>query len=107
MLINMQKKLIKVHPADNVAVALVGLTAGEVVSFEGISIKTVSDIKAKHKIALKDFDSGDRIIMYGVLVGKANVPIKKGEVLTTQNVKHQSEKVYKKNRHYWLDSPKC
>ena len=34
--------------------------------------------------------------MYGVLVGKAVQPIKKGEVLTTENVKHQSEKATKK-----------
>ena len=35
--------------------------------------------------------------MYGVLVGKAVKPIKKGEVITTENVKHQSEKVFGKN----------
>ena len=34
--------------------------------------------------------------MYGVLVGKANQLIEKGGLLTTENVKHQSEKVFKK-----------
>jgi altronate hydrolase len=92
----MQKKLIKVHPSDNVAVALVNLVAGDSISFEGQVIKIVSDVKAKHKIALETFKVGDRIMMYGVLVGKANMVIQKGNVLTTINVKHQSEKVYKK-----------
>lgn len=92
----MQKKLIKVHPSDNVAVALVNLTAGEVVVFEENSIHIVSDVKAKHKISLDKFIEGDRIIMYGVLVGKANCAIEKGDVLTVNNVKHESEKVYKK-----------
>ncbi len=31
--------------------------------------------------------------MYGVMVGKANQFIEKGEVITTENVKHQSAKV--------------
>lgn len=92
----MQKKLIKVHPSDNVAVALVNLIAGEIVPFVDKKIKIVSDVKAKHKISLTKFDKGDRIIMYGVLVGKANGIIEKGDVLTISNVTHESEKVFKK-----------
>lgn len=92
----MQKKLIKVHPLDNVAVALVDLPAGDVLEFEGESIKIRSNIKAKHKVSLAKFNVGDRIIMYGVLVGKATCIIEKGDVLTINNVKHQSEKVTKK-----------
>lgn len=84
----------KVNASDNVAVALVNLQAGEVISFEGEDIKVLSDTKSKHKIALQKFESGDRIIMYGVLVGSANGTIDKGDVLTTENVKHQSEKVF-------------
>lgn len=90
----MQKKIMKVNASDNVAVALVNLQAGEVISFEGEDIKVLSDTKSKHKIALQKFESGDRIIMYGVLVGSANGTIEKGDVLTTENVKHQSEKVF-------------
>jgi altronate hydrolase len=89
----MQKKLIKVNPTDNVAVALVNLTAGEQINFEGETITIVSDVKAKHKIALTDFQVGDRIIMYGVLVGKASAFIGKGDLLSTFNVKHESDKV--------------
>lgn len=92
----MQKKLIKVHPSDNVAVALVNLKTQDIVVFEGNSIKILSDTQAKHKIALQRFDKGDRIIMYGVLVGKANQSIEKGDLLTIGNVKHESEKVTKK-----------
>ncbi len=92
----MQKKLIKVHPSDNVAVALMNLVEGDVISFENESIIAVTDVKAKHKIALEHFNAGDKIIMYGVLVGKASKDIQKGEVLTTENVKHESAKVSKK-----------
>lgn len=92
----MQKKLIKVHPSDNVAVALVNLSVNDVIDFEGQSITIESYTKAKHKVALNNFKTGDRIIMYGVLVGKVNGNIPKGGVLTIENVKHQSEKVEKK-----------
>jgi altronate hydrolase len=89
----MQKKLIKVNPSDNVAVALVNLIAGEIISFEGESIKIESDVKMKHKIAMTPLNIGDRIIMYGVLVGKASARIEKGGLLSTLNVKHESDKV--------------
>ena len=89
----MQKKLIKVNPSDNVAVALVNLVAGEVIYFEGEDITIESDVKMKHKIAMYPFSEGEKIIMYGVLVGKASSPIAKGGLLSTENVKHQSAKV--------------
>lgn len=89
----MQKKLIKVNPTDNVAVALVNLSAGEVLSFENETITIETDVKMKHKIALQPLEAGDRIIMYGVLVGKASSRIAKGGLLSTANVKHESDKV--------------
>src|SRR6218665_648277 len=92
----MQKKLIKVNATDNVAVALVNLAAGESITFEGLTIQIVSDVKAKHKIALTDFQIGDKIIMYGVLVGKASAFIGVGDLLSTANVKHESAKVFGK-----------
>ncbi|MFV5693369.1 UxaA family hydrolase [Flavobacterium sp. LT1R49] len=89
----MQKKLIKVNPSDNVAVALVNLVAGEVINFEGEDITIETDVKMKHKIAMYPFEIGEKIIMYGVLVGKASAPIAKGGLLSTTNVKHESAKV--------------
>lgn len=89
----MQKKVLKVNPKDNVIVALLDLPAGESVHLDGADYTILKDIKAKHKFAAADFEDGDHIIMYGVIVGKANQSIKKGEVITTENVKHQSAKV--------------
>lgn len=101
----MQKKIMKVNVSDNVAVALVNLKAGETISFEGQDIKILSDTKSKHKIALEKFESGARIIMYGVLVGSANGVIEKGDVLTTENVKHQSEKVFGRTESFNWTAP--
>lgn len=89
----MQKKILKVNPKDNVIVALLDLSAGESVHLDGAEYTLAKDIKAKHKFAAVDFQEGDQIIMYGVIVGKANQFIEKGEVITTDNVKHQSAKV--------------
>ncbi len=89
----MQKKVLKVNPKDNVIVALVDLPAGESVHLDGADYTVVRDIKAKHKFAAQDFEAGDHILMYGVIVGKASQTIRKGEVITTENVKHQSAKV--------------
>ena len=90
------KKLMKVNAVDNVIVALQDLEQGSQLTFEDKEIVPTSAVKAKHKIAENAFAVGDDIIMYGVLVGKASKPISKGEVLTTENVKHQSEKVFGK-----------
>lgn len=89
----MQKKVLKVNPKDNVIVALMDLPAGESVHLDGTDYTILKDIKAKHKFAAVDFEDGDHILMYGVIVGKANQSIRQGEVITTENVKHQSAKV--------------
>lgn len=92
----MENKLIKVHPEDNVAVALIDLWQGDKINFEGEDVIVLFDVQAKHKIALVDLNAGDKIYMYGVLVGKATSEIKKGGKLTTENVKHEASTTTKK-----------
>lgn len=102
----MQKKILKIHPSDNVAVALVDLSAGEFISFEERQLEVLLKVKAKHKIALQSLDKGDKVFMYGVLVGKATSAIKKGEVLTIDNLKHESQEVTKKTERFKWQAPK-
>lgn len=101
----MQTKIIKVHPEDNVAVALADLWKGETLQLDNIEINILKDVAAKHKISLVDLLEGDKIFMYGVLVGKATVPIQKGEVLTVDNVKHQAEQAHKKTETTGWNAP--
>ncbi len=89
----MVQKLLKIHPLDNVAVALTDLSAGESISIERENLVVGEKIKAKHKVALSKFHANDEIIMYGVLVGKATQTIEKGGSITVRNVKHESAKV--------------
>jgi altronate hydrolase len=83
-----EHKLLKVHPADNVLVALTPLEKDARVTYDGQDYTIQEIIKAKHKFATVDLAPGDSIIMYGVLVGKAQEPIKKGGLISTANVKH-------------------
>ena len=45
-------KIIKINPADNVAVAIDNLTAGEVINVAGNNIILKNNIPAGHKILL-------------------------------------------------------
>jgi len=74
----MKSRLIKVQNEDNVAIALVDLWQGDTVEFEGEEVFILSDTQAKHKISMVDLAPGDKIYMYGVLVGKATEEIKRG-----------------------------
>src|ERR1043165_4038723 len=87
----MNQKVLKVHPDDNVIVALQDLKKGEVVSYNGTEYAIVDDIPAKHKFFTNDMSPGDEVKMYGVLVGKAQNEIPRGGLMTTSNVKHASE----------------
>ena len=84
----MELTTLKIHPKDNVAVALTVLTKGTALSNGLSGIAVLDDIPAKHKFAVTDIHEGDEIIMYGVLVGKAIKSISKGSRLTLDNTKH-------------------
>lgn len=86
----MRAPFIKIHPEDNILVAIKDLTKGQAIDHEGDTITLIYDTQAKHKFAIRDFKIGDPILMYGSLVGKATKPIAKGEVITTENVVHAS-----------------
>jgi altronate hydrolase len=84
----MNHRVTKVHPDDNVVVALSTLNKGEKVSYNGSDFTLADTIPAKHKFVTKDMKPGDAIIMYGVLVGKAETAIPAGGLISTSNVKH-------------------
>lgn len=94
----MQSKVLQVHPLDNVLVALASLKAGEEVSAGDGTISVVSSVPAKHKFAATDLAPGDAIVMYGISIGRAVEPIRRGELLTTRNVRHYAAAVERKSR---------
>ena len=90
---NSRAPILKIHPKDNVVVALDNLKKGYTIQLENVSFDLVDPIPLKHKFALVEFQPSDPIYMYGVLVGEALVTIPQGGVLTTENVKHKIQKV--------------
>ena len=84
----MNHKVAKVHPGDNVLVALMNLKEGDEVDYNGEVYTIIGNIPAKHKFVTKDMQPGDELFMYGVLVGKAQTFIPRGAIITTSNVKH-------------------
>jgi altronate hydrolase len=87
----MRQRVLKVHPADNVIVALANLPKGESITYNGDTYILQDAIGAKHKFFTTDMQPGDSVIMYGVLVGKAQEFIPRGGLMTTANVKHAAE----------------
>src|SRR5215212_7152773 len=96
----MSKKVLKVHPDDNVIVALQDIAKGESITYNGNTYQIVDDIPAKHKFFEKDMNAGDEVIMYGVLVGKAQDFIPKGGLMSTANVKHAARPYDYRGSHY-------
>lgn len=84
-------RILKVHPKDNLLVALTDLFAGEIIIYQNEKITLLDDVKAKHKFLTQDLKQGEEVIMYGVLVGKAQYDLKAGNVITTANIKHAAE----------------
>lgn len=84
----MKQQVLKVHPNDNVLVALTNLKAGEVVTYKDANYQLVDDVEAKHKFYMQDMQTGDEVYMYGTLVGKIQFPVKSGTRMTTDNLKH-------------------
>lgn len=98
----MANRILKINPKDNVLVALQDLAKGEELLYDGQVYILQDNIPAKHKFFMKDMQAGDEIIMYGVLVGKAQYTIPKGGLMTTDNTKHAADPyVFRPYNHHW------
>ena len=76
------RDFIKIHPADNVAVALKTLPAGTV--FDGAT--ALHEIPQGHKMALHGMKSGQQVTKYGFSIGHATADIQAGEWVHTHNM---------------------
>ncbi|MHB8501620.1 MAG: UxaA family hydrolase [Candidatus Acidiferrales bacterium] len=83
-----QARVLRIDSRDNVLVALTNLRAGEIVGFSRNDYTLLSDVPAKHKFLTQDVNAGGDIIMYGVLVGKAVENLRRGDLLSTRNIRH-------------------
>lgn len=103
--LKMLHKVLKIHPNDNVLVALTDLGKGETIFYAGNEIIMAHDVPAKHKFAEADLRPGQEIYMYGIIVGKPVSPIAKGEALTIQNVVHKTAEYTDKRQDFHWQAP--
>lgn len=77
---------LKIHPKDNVAVALAPLAKGTSVILDAQTILLKEDIPQGHKFALTDLQSGNAVMKYGAPIGLAKEAISAGSWIHTHNI---------------------
>ena len=93
MVINQRKNLtdcaVILGDKDNVATALVDLSAGDYVLDTGANQTTIDvheDIRAGFKLAISGIGKGELIYKYGYVIGLATEDIKKGRCVHIHNL---------------------
>ena len=83
-------KVLQVDPRDNVLIALQDLKQGETIHHDGLRVTLVTEVPGKQKFPTTDLALGDEVRMFGVLVGKAFKPVRRGDLLSTGNLSHEA-----------------
>ncbi|MGK9118665.1 UxaA family hydrolase [Olivibacter jilunii] len=101
----MGARVLKIHPKDNVLVALQDLQQGEQIVYQSETYLLKEDIPAKHKFYTQDLEKGAEVLMYGTLVGKTQYPVKVGERMSTDNLKHAAAAYAFRPYNYHWEAP--
>lgn len=80
-------KAIRIHPLDNVIVALQDVKKGETVTLEDVSVTALEDVARGHKIAIAPIPAGQPVMKYGCAIGVAREDIAPGAWVHVHNVK--------------------
>ena len=80
-------KSIRIHPSDNVAVALTDLKAGEA----ACGVVLSCDVPRGHKIVLRDLKAGEDVIKYGFPIGHVTVDAPAGTMIDHSCIKTNLE----------------
>ena len=96
---------LKVHPNDNVYVALADLQPGADIPYNGQNLRVSEAIPAKQKFTPHELCPGDIVRMYGVTVGEATRTIPAGGLLSRANLKHKSDGFDSSDSVYQWDAP--
>lgn len=78
---------IRIHEADNVAVALRPIAKGETVQVGEYQVTTLEEIPQGHKFALKPIAADCEVIKYGFRIGNAREDIQAGGWVHVHNLK--------------------
>lgn len=88
----MDTNAVRIHPRDNVAVALREIRPGEALSGSGVEgVAARECIPKNHKAALQAVPEGGAVIKYGEKIGVASRPVRAGEWVHTHNLASEEE----------------
>lgn len=92
-------RVVRIHPEDNVVVAVRPIEAGANITVDGAAIVVREEIPAGHKVALDDLSAGDRVVKYGHVIGQLSDAVPRGAWIHSHNMKTllagESEYVYR------------
>ncbi len=80
-------EFIKINVADNVAVAIHDVEAGNSFDIDGVQITPLTKIPAGHKIALRDIAEGEDVVKYGFPIGHLLTAVERGGLIDHSNLK--------------------
>jgi altronate hydrolase len=80
-------RAVKIHAADNVAVAVCALAAGCDVAVDGRRVTLGEDVAAGHKFALRALEPGEPVVKFGFPIGEATAAIAPGAWVHSHNLK--------------------
>ena len=81
------QEFIKIHPQDNVAVALCPLSEGSTFQVDSQTVILAEDIPQGHKFTLTPLSEGEQVIKYGSPIGFAKESVGAGSWIHTHNLR--------------------
>jgi altronate hydrolase len=84
-----EARLIRIHPADNVAISVQSLTAGTIAHVDGKQIELRTDVPAGHKVALETLPADSVVIKYGFPIGTLTTDTPAGTWIHSDTLKTQ------------------
>lgn len=79
--------VLRIHPDDNVGVAVRPLAAGTPIDCAGVRFVLDQDVRLGAKLALRSLNTGERILKYGEPIGSLTADVPLGGYVHTHNLK--------------------
>jgi altronate hydrolase len=92
-----KNRVLKLHPEDNVAVALEDLAGGAKVYVDNQLFVLKENVPVKHKFTLTEINEGNPVYLYGIKVGIALSDIPQAAAITTVNTANATSEIKKKS----------
>jgi altronate hydrolase len=83
----MRPQIVKIHPDDNVVVAVRPIEAGTTLEVDGQTIHVSEDVKVGHKVAIRDISSGQNVVKYGFPIGHVTEDVSAGRWVHSHNLR--------------------